>query len=77
MDKLKPCPFCGGEPYVFCDNRLYNQDLRGVTCSACGVVMVVYNIKKEEIAIQKWNTRYEPPYNGSVPAGNERIKKVE
>ena len=60
MTELKPCPFCGGEPYEFCDDRLYNNELRGVACSTCGALVYIYPSKSRQIAIQKWNTRYEP-----------------
>ena len=71
--KLKPCPFCGGEGKVHIINfvgegiaiRCEECLARGPFCSS-----VTY-------AIYRWNKRYEQPYNGSVPAGNERLKKVE
>ena len=31
-DKLKPCPFCGGEP---------NQDREEIFCDCCGVKMPI------------------------------------
>ena len=56
---LKPCPFCGGEPYEFCDSRIYNNDLRGVACSACGALVYIHPNQSRQIAIKKWNTRYD------------------
>ena len=49
--KLKPCPFCGGEAsiYVAHDDGYY------VCCDECGCGLPVYNT--EEDAIREWNRR--------------------
>ena len=75
MDKIKPCPFCGGEGEVHIINfvdmgiaiRCKECLARGPFCSS-----VTY-------AIYRWNRRYELPCPTGpvVPAGNARLKKVE
>lgn len=64
--KLKPCPFCGGNPYLFKDNF----GKYGVACEKCnlwlgikvenGVPLCdewweIFNTKKE--AVRAWNRR--------------------
>ena len=57
MAELKPCPFCGGNPffYFFCDGfNSYNR----VTCKKCVVSLTKKNIIGTE-AIDAWNRRAE------------------
>lgn len=51
MDELKPCPFCGGRPY------LHGDDYYWVTCFECGVETSGY----EDVSkvIEAWNRRAE------------------
>ena len=73
MSELKRCPFCGGEAVVRENAKISTVWIVG--CEKCGADGGLRFDKHE--AIKAWNTRYEPPYGGSVPAGNERIKKVK
>ena len=61
-EKLKPCPFCGGEAYTEGD-KVKLQDGFGfwfVACkNQCGVMLGYFNTENE--AIKKWNRR---AYNG-------------
>ena len=55
MEKLKPCPFCGGKAEA--RDGLYTQMITisdSVECTVCGVA-----IYKESFieAIEAWNTR--------------------
>lgn len=62
MDKLKPCPFCGGE-------AKRNDDLQNwgdIFCSNCGCHMAEGNIGK---AIKTWNTRSTIEQGPSVSYG--------
>lgn len=55
-DKLKPCPFCGGEAIVSgCDDTLWS-----VICKKCAA-SIDYNDTKQE-AIIAWNRRVEPTF---------------
>lgn len=55
MDKLKPCPFCGGEAETeLCGKGIYSY--WSVWCN-CGVLLQDY--KTEAEAIEAWNTRAE------------------
>lgn len=55
MEKLKPCPFCGGEPGVF--QSVYGLN---VACfNNCQVQPQTPEYLTEEAAIQAWNTRAE------------------
>lgn len=73
MVKLKPCPFCGGKGKVI---KWHRQDKFFVVCQVCGAS--VGNASDcRKVAIQVWNTRYEPPTPGGiiVPFGNARFNK--
>ena len=59
MDKLKPCPFCGGEAELYeddCSSKFY------VCCEACGCSTALH--WREEYVIEVWNRRVEE--NGGV-----------
>ena len=87
MDKLKPCPFCGNNAILKIipphkHKMLLNlgidfPDCNGVCFVECSCCTCALSEETKEEAIEAWNTRYEPLYNGSVPAGNARLKKVK
>ena len=57
-EKLKPCPFCGGEAEMQI-TILYNlkaNSLHFIHCGKCWSSTFQYFSKKEE-AIKAWNTR--------------------
>ena len=58
MSDLKPCPFCGSEPYLDRGGYLYNKLTdEGATkfwVACCGTGQV---LDSEEDAIRSWNTR--------------------
>ena len=39
MDKLKPCPLCGGEARIADVSISYSSDHVNVVCSACGLTL--------------------------------------
>jgi len=53
---LKPCPFCGGKPHIFCDVNDYGTDYY-IECFDCPGGVQTSN---EETTRQAWNTRPEP-----------------
>ena len=70
MQKLKPCPFCGGEAYIVEGNYDSWEDGYAIRCSNCALTfgasgrigetyewMCVY--KTEAEAIEAWNARHE------------------
>lgn len=59
MDKLKPCPFCGGKADIYEDN-CYSQFY--VQCGVCGCSTVLDCC--EENVVAAWNMRVEE--NGGV-----------
>lgn len=50
-EKLKPCPFCGGEAELI---KIYNTQWHYVQCVKCKVKT---EHKTEQEAINAWNTR--------------------
>lgn len=73
MDKLRECPFCGGEE-INCDFVILDVFAEWyIECEKCGAMLKDFSYKMD--AVQAWNTRHKPPTpNGAiVPAGNERL----
>lgn len=60
-NKLKPCPFCGGEAKFHLCANLENETLRavysgyGIHCCKCGTATPPHESK--ELAIEAWNNR--------------------
>ena len=84
MRKLKSCPFCGGEAEINKElpTRVLNSydcvdkyTLFYISCKKCKASGCLWvGVHKIPDCIKAWNTRYEPPCNGDVPAGNGRLK---
>ena len=60
MDELdlKPCPFCGGQPYV----KIGMMQLRFFKCNHCGAVVSFdsdFTNRRPDIAYKLWNRRAE------------------
>ncbi len=57
MIEIEPCPFCGGEA------RILHGGLRcmaTVECCKCGAsVKAIDEMNPVEMAVQKWNTRFQ------------------
>ncbi len=56
MDKLKPCPFCGGEATIR-KYEYFSEDTYNVYCEECGCEISMYY--SEGDAIDAWNRRAE------------------
>ena len=55
-EELKPCPFCGGEPYFIKDNS-YGDAMVGCNCSAEPCFATAADEKALEALTIAWNTR--------------------
>ena len=55
-EKLKPCPFCGGEDIIMCREETF---IRGYycRCKSCGCRTMHFS--KEEYVLTTWNRRAE------------------
>ena len=55
-NKLKPCPFCGGEAKMM---TTYIGEMReyNVTCRMCSCILISFTTEQE--AINAWNMRVE------------------
>lgn len=62
MEKLKECPFCGGEAYqpvnMEWSDNVYDDWV--IDCKECGAR--VFNVTPEEV-VTSWNTRYHPKHD--------------
>ena len=57
--KLKPCPFCGGEPIIsYCAKRkdFYGRNIEG-TAIACDNCNATIFFRSRHLAIEAWNRR--------------------
>lgn len=57
MAELKPCPFCGGEPHIYCSGSPSNGSFMEVICGKCRCQTERLRGDK---AIEAWNRRAEP-----------------
>ena len=58
-NRLKPCPFCGAEPYVESCDRLID-----IGCEACGYHLHFHGLVQSEFVTPVIVSRY----NGGLPA---------
>lgn len=56
-EKLKPCPFCGGE-------AVYDRDWKDVQCRVCNA-RIANNFQRKKDAVEAWNTRPNPWHTGT------------
>ena len=60
MDKLLPCPFCGGEAKLYFLKKehpyVYRVGCTGICKTAYGIS---YSYSEKQLAIKAWNTRKE------------------
>ena len=55
-NKLKPCPFCGGEALIYTNTIIKNLPTYSVYCSECYArTYGMYDTKEQ--AIENWNRR--------------------
>lgn len=61
MNKIKPCPFCGGKavPYMFNGNYGYTSDRYGIECTHCGATIEMSSgyANLSETVAKAWNRR--------------------
>ena len=71
-DKLKPCPFCGGNNVgVFKHEYFYKSHLYAAHCYDCHFCLKM--VETEEEAIKAWNTRN--PMDRIVEQLEEKIEE--
>lgn len=56
MDKLKPCPFCGGGATV---SKVYSINEYAIICNDCGAIFYPFCATSEKSAIEAWNRRVD------------------
>ena len=57
MAELKPCPFCGGEAFIYYSGSPSNGSFAEVICRECKCQTLRLRGDK---AIEAWNRRHEP-----------------
>lgn len=61
-EQLKPCPFCGQQPYI---GYLYTKDMQAVTCKNPDCT------QSESFSVAEWNTR---PGEDALHAEIDRLR---
>ncbi len=56
MEKLKPCPFCGGKAEMLIDEYSVSRKEYLVACTECDGMVERWRETKEE-AVEQWNRR--------------------
>lgn len=57
-EELKPCPFCGGEPYTLDTREGWHIECSNDDCVCQPSLYTFYH--RFEDAVEKWNTRHIP-----------------
>lgn len=65
IEQLKPCPFCGGKPFVDSCDRLIE-----IGCKSCGYYRVFHGIIQSE-----FQTGVAIPYSDGTISGDEWYDK--
>ena len=69
MMELKPCPFCGNKtPLTWWDGYV-DGVLEGYNIECCHVHICSVSM---DVAIEIWNTRYQPPY---ISVNRKRLER--
>ena len=63
-DKLKPCPFCGGEVRLEKDFAQTKDPVYYFECDKCGILVYPDELIDREKSIEAWNTRPNPWHTG-------------
>lgn len=59
IEKIKPCPFCGGDAVCTKDHEasaFHNAAVSNIHCINCGA-KICHTSHNEEFLLQKWNKR--------------------
>ena len=57
--KLKPCPFCGANAFLFAED---GDKLMRIECSSCLATMPNEWGEEVDSLVEQWNTRYGEEY---------------
>ena len=80
MSELKPCPFCGGNPFKYYSGSDGNGIFLQIVCEKCkaetdrikiGVIKATAN---DEISVSAWNRRAQPANN---PLTLEQLREMD
>ncbi len=81
MEKLKPCPFCGGKAEVVQWRDTADLNATWVTCMVCDAMIEHCHHKDQEIAkhqsIKAWNKRADHEPDGLVTELVKALEKIK
>lgn len=72
-EKLKPCPFCGGEAEIV-EDHLFGEDYYAGRCRSCAATSI-FEFTKEE-AVAAWNRRNYPEKQDSSNLTYADVEKI-
>ena len=74
-EKLKSCPFCGGEASVYQAGYMYSAPQYYIFCDECGCETPVFNTEQD--AIEAWNRRVPQTWTQKVYDSFEKVRDKE
>lgn len=72
IERLEPCPFCGGEQITTAPDRTFGDTTWAVVCRACGANVVR---DAEAAAVAAWNRRSVSPELDQLRAAKDRAEQ--
>ena len=64
-DKLKRCPFCGGEARILTDMQDTTTPVFSVVCDECESITYFGDVLDKEGTVEAWNNRLSPWHTGT------------
>lgn len=64
-DKLKRCPFCGGEARILTDMQDTTTPVFSVVCDECESITYFGDVLDKEGTVEAWNNRPSPWHTGT------------
>ena len=72
-EKLKPCPFCGGQVKLVVDFPQTKDPVYCFECEDCGALVYMDDLIDKDKSIEAWNKRSNPWHTGTPTETGEYL----